>query len=182
MLFSATLAPVASPKRIARSTAPRFSTGSTPGSARSITVACVLGAPPNAVDAPENILLTVESCACVSRPITTSQLTVSFSRSESRRHPAMPVGHGLICVRRAEHAGLFVIVGHQLKSDRAIPGAESAGNAHARNARQRTRHRVKVSQVHRHGVVALFAEPESDAGRNGARDHVALAKRALEIV
>jgi hypothetical protein len=58
-------APIASPKRIARSTAPRFSTGRVPGSAVSMTLACELGGAPNAIDAPEKILLAVVSCACV---------------------------------------------------------------------------------------------------------------------
>src|SRR5215813_9139585 len=40
----------------------------------SIADACVLGAAPNAVGAPEKIFDAVESCACVSRPTTTSQL------------------------------------------------------------------------------------------------------------
>ena len=62
----------ASPSRIARSTAPRLSTGSVPGSARSTAEACVLGAAPNSVDAPEKILLAVDSCVWVSKPITTS--------------------------------------------------------------------------------------------------------------
>jgi len=64
--------PTASPKRIARSTAPRFGTGSTPGSAMSTALACVFGAAPNAVDAPEKIFDTVESCAWVSMPMTIS--------------------------------------------------------------------------------------------------------------
>ena len=47
MLCEATSAPVAMPKRIARSTAPRFNTGSVPGSARSTTLACEFGSAPN---------------------------------------------------------------------------------------------------------------------------------------
>src|SRR5262245_20143049 len=135
MLLSAIVAPTASPKRIARSTAPRLSTGSVPGNARSMTVACVFGAPPNAVDAPEKILLAVESCACVSRPITTSQVTVSASLSEPGRHAAMPVGGALIGVRDAEHLRFFEVVGHELQSDRPVLGAETARNAHARDPR-----------------------------------------------
>jgi hypothetical protein len=38
-----------------------LATGSTPGSAMSTALACVLGAAPNAVDAPENIFEAVES-------------------------------------------------------------------------------------------------------------------------
>ena len=50
-----------------------FSTGSTPGSAMSTADACVFGAAPNAVDAPEKIFDAVDSCAWVSSPMTTSQ-------------------------------------------------------------------------------------------------------------
>jgi len=60
--------PTASPNRIARSTAPRFATGSTPGSAMSTALAWVFGAAPNAVDDPENIFDAVESCAWVFQP------------------------------------------------------------------------------------------------------------------
>jgi len=49
------LAPTARPKRIARSTAPVFSTGRTPGNAISTPQAWVLGSAPKAVDAPEKI-------------------------------------------------------------------------------------------------------------------------------
>ena len=58
---------------MARSTAPRLSTGSTPGSAMSTADACALGGAPNAVEPPEKILDAVESCVCASRPTTTSQ-------------------------------------------------------------------------------------------------------------
>ena len=49
-----------------------LSTGKTPGKARSTAHACVFGAAPNAVAAPEKIFETVANCACVSIPITTS--------------------------------------------------------------------------------------------------------------
>ena len=61
---------------MARSTAPLLSTGSTPGSAMSTAQACVLGAAPNAVEAPEKIFDAVESWACVSSPMTTSHCHV----------------------------------------------------------------------------------------------------------
>jgi len=57
---------------MARSTAPLFATGSTPGSAMSTAQACTLGAAPNRVDAPENIFDVVESWAWISNPITVS--------------------------------------------------------------------------------------------------------------
>ena len=76
--------PTASPKRMARSTAPRFTTGSTPGSAISTALACVLGGAPNAVDAPENIFDAVESCAWVSSPMTISQFMARPMGTEAR--------------------------------------------------------------------------------------------------
>ncbi|MNC92476.1 hypothetical protein D3C83_89120 [compost metagenome] len=71
-MFAASLPLTASPKRTAFATASRFTTGSTPGSAMSTAHACVFGPAPNAVEAPENIFDAVDSCACVSRPMTTS--------------------------------------------------------------------------------------------------------------
>jgi hypothetical protein len=58
---------------MASSAAPRFITGRLPGRARSTTLACVLGAAPKRVLLPEKILDAVESCVCVSRPMTISQ-------------------------------------------------------------------------------------------------------------
>src|SRR5688572_22415520 len=66
------VAPTAIPKRIARSTAPLFNTGKTPGNAISTAHAWALGVDPKAVEAPEKIFDCVESCACVSSPMTTS--------------------------------------------------------------------------------------------------------------
>jgi hypothetical protein len=73
----ATFAPTANPKRIARSTAPRFITGSVPGNARSTGEACVFGAAPKCVDEPLKIFDCVESCVCVSMPMTTSKPRVN---------------------------------------------------------------------------------------------------------
>jgi hypothetical protein len=43
-----------------------------PGSARSTGEACVLGSAPKSVGERLKILLRVDSCACVSKPMTTS--------------------------------------------------------------------------------------------------------------
>ena len=72
MLRGAMCEPTARPKRMARSTAARFITGSVPGSAMSTAQAWVLGSAPKAVLARLKILLWVDSWACVSKPITTS--------------------------------------------------------------------------------------------------------------
>ncbi|MNI71730.1 hypothetical protein D3C73_1276190 [compost metagenome] len=75
----AMVAPTASPKRMARSAAPRFMTGRLPGKARSTSLACVLGAAPNCVLLPEKILESVESWVCVSSPMTISQFIICSS-------------------------------------------------------------------------------------------------------
>jgi hypothetical protein len=72
-LFGATVAPIARPKRMARSTAPLLSTGSTPGRAMSTAQAWALGSAPKAVLAPEKILDCVLSWVWISSPMTTSQ-------------------------------------------------------------------------------------------------------------
>ena len=72
MLRGAMCEPSASPSLMARSTAPRFITGSVPGRARSTALAWVLGSAPKAVGERLKILLSVESWVCVSKPITTS--------------------------------------------------------------------------------------------------------------
>ncbi len=58
---------------MARATAPRLSTGSTPGRAISTLQACTLGSAPKAMLAPEKILDCVLSWVCTSSPMTTSQ-------------------------------------------------------------------------------------------------------------
>src|SRR5262249_27371797 len=153
---------------------------STPGSARSITLACVLGAPPNAVAEPEKILLAVESCACVSRPITTSHVMLC-PRSEARWNAPMPIRRALISVRHAQHPGFLEIVGHQLQANRPVLRAETARNAHARYASKGARHRVKIGEIHGDRVVAFFAEPERDAGGHRACNRIAFPEGALEI-
>ena len=50
-----------------------FNTGKVPGKAKSTGQACTLGSAPKAILAPLNIFECVLNCACVSRPITTSQ-------------------------------------------------------------------------------------------------------------
>src|SRR5512134_3088978 len=113
-----TRAPTARPKRMAFSTAPLLSTGSTPGSAMSTAEACVFGAAPNAVDAPEKILLFVSSCACVSMPITVShaialaphlpraraqQLAVAPAIDEQRLEVALRTAHRRAIFGRNAH-------------------------------------------------------------------------------
>ncbi len=82
---------------MARSTAPLFGTGSTPGSARSIAQACVFGAAPNAVAAPEKIFDDVDSCACVSRPMTVSHF---MANPPHRGRPATRRCQSVACWNR----------------------------------------------------------------------------------
>src|SRR5712692_1080840 len=65
----------ASPVRMANSTALRLMTGKTPGMPRHTGHVWVLGAAPNFVPHPQNILDSVRSCACTSSPMTTSYAT-----------------------------------------------------------------------------------------------------------
>src|SRR5690606_16072200 len=72
----------------------RFGTGSMPGIAASTRLTWLFGSAPNAAEAPENSLALEVTCACTSRPMTTSQVPVRpsisnplmllFSRQEGR--------------------------------------------------------------------------------------------------
>src|SRR5258706_12229328 len=177
---------------MARSSAPLLRTGRTPGSARSTADACELGGAPNAVDAPEKIFDAVLSCACVSNPMTISQsmLFLSFSVSpclrgsalyKCRRPARMPVGRALEHVRRGEHACFIKIIADDLQSHRPPLGTEAAGNRHPRKPREVDRDRVKVVEVHLHGIVALRREVEGDRRRRRADDEVALLERFAEV-
>src|SRR5512134_478135 len=108
LMFAGLLPFTASPKRTAFATASRFATGRVPGSARSTAHACVLGAAPNAVDAPENIFERVLSCAWVSSPMTISHflLITHHSSLDAGRHPRMPVSRKLVLMGDAEHLRL----------------------------------------------------------------------------
>ena len=55
----------------------RLTDGSMPGMPASIGETWAFGAPPNAVDAPENSLASEVTWACTSRPTTTSQAPVA---------------------------------------------------------------------------------------------------------
>jgi hypothetical protein len=70
--FGATCAPIARPKRIAHSPAFLFSTGKTPGSATVDRAGLRVRLGAEGGRSAEKIFETVESCACVSMPITTS--------------------------------------------------------------------------------------------------------------
>src|SRR5262249_1199196 len=65
--------PSARPTAIVRSTAARLATGSAPGCAVQAGQMRVLGSPPDSFGQRQNILLRVESCTWISRPITPSQ-------------------------------------------------------------------------------------------------------------
>src|SRR5574338_360814 len=148
MLFGAMWAPMASPKRMARSTAPRFRTGSTPGRARSTAQAWRLGSAPKAVLAPEKILEAVLSWAWTSSPMTTSQgvRLMSFPSCVARSVAvtAMPIhedrpeilggvagalagalteGHGDL-VALLPHAHAAAIAGQQLDMGRRLDLSE----------------------------------------------------------
>ena len=63
----------ARPTRMASSTARPLSTGNVPGRPNETGSMLVFGSPPKRLGAPLNILVTVASSACTSRPMTVSQ-------------------------------------------------------------------------------------------------------------
>src|SRR4030067_2313291 len=103
-------APTAAPNLIARPTAPLFSTGSTPGSAMLTASACVFGSAPNAVEAPENILLLVESWVCTSSPMQISHGMLISLQPDVLRRAAVPVRRQLVLVCDVQHLCLVEIV------------------------------------------------------------------------
>ena len=170
------VAPTASPNRIARSTAPRFATGSTPGSAMSTALACVFGAAPNAVDAPEKIFDRVDELrvglqADDDFPVQPRRPQAFSAR---RGRPQMPVGRALELVREVEHSRLGEVVADQLQPDRqpAAPEHRTGIDIAGRPARFGA-DGIDVVEVHRHGVCDHFADPERDRRRGRADDHVA---------
>src|SRR5260221_8491853 len=129
------LPPTARPKRIACSIAARLATGRVPGSAMSTAEACVLGAAPNAFGAPENILLRVRSCVCVSMPTTISQvmaLPAFLPRLRAQQLAVAPAvdEHRLEVALRAAHRGAILrshahVLAQIAQRHAAAPGGEA---------------------------------------------------------
>ena len=162
------VAPTASPKRIARSTAPLFNTGSTPGKAMSTAEACEFGAAPYAVAAPEKIFDAVDSCVCVSNPTTTSHDPVP-SRLKRLGCTGVPVGHLLILVRDVQQLRFAEIVALQLHPDGQSATVEAAGYRQRRCTGEVGGDRENVVEVHLHRVVGLGAQLEGRTGAVGPR-------------
>src|SRR3990167_11311458 len=135
MLFGAMAAFTARPNSMAGSTAPLFITGSVPGSARSTAQACVLGSAPKAVGARLKIFDCVDSWACVSKPITTSQPWMSFAViSIPLRLSKVEIGRLLEAVSGVQQLAFGEVVAEQLQAHGHVARAETAGDAHARQA------------------------------------------------
>src|SRR5476649_2045592 len=177
----AILAPTARPKRIARSTAALFITGSTPGSARSTGLACVFGSAPNLIGEPLKIFDSVVSCTWFSRPMTTSHSILVFSLRYSlmyragdalnaKRRPLVPVGRQLVLVGDVEQLGFAEVVADDLQSDRAIRVlvalAEAARNRHAGQAGQAGRQREDIGGSSPPGRRSCRRGPRPRSGRS----------------
>src|SRR5688500_2091384 len=104
----------------------------------STAAACVFGAAPNAVEAPEKIFERVFNWACTSSPMTVSQ--PAFTRSpvhlNTGGHLQMPIGIQLVLVRNVQHLRLAEVVADDLQPDRESFGIEAAGDRHAGKPRQ----------------------------------------------
>jgi len=113
--------------RPAISTTRRFRTGRAPGNPRQTGQVLELGSSPKRVEHPQNIFESVLSCACISRPITGSYL--SLIQSYRRQHiedsilktARVEEGSGRLCNCR-----LYLREWHQSKECfYACPGANS---------------------------------------------------------
>src|SRR5258708_144931 len=170
--------------------------------------ACVFGGAPKAVDAPEKIFAFVESCVCVSSPITTSHppattplLSGPFERrraaprrslrplggqraciSRVRGRSSMPVGHLLILMRDVEQLRFAEIVALDLQTDRQTAPIEAAGNRDGGRAGQVAGDGEDVVQIHLYRVVGLGADLERGRGRRRAYGDGAFSVRALAVV
>src|SRR5436190_7821409 len=199
------VAPMARPKRMACSTAARFSTGSVPGSAMSTAEACVLGSAPKALAAAEKILLRVRSCAWVSMPTTISQAIVATSPRRHRscaarcsygrrvpswrgasqrrlaRHARMPVGRLLVAMGDAEELRFGKVIAGELQADRQAGVVEPTGHGKRRQSGERRRDGEDVIEVHLHRIIAFRADGERGGGGGGPEDDIALRERLHEI-
>src|SRR5437667_5255701 len=188
---------------MARSTAPLFSTGSTPGKAMSTAEAWLFGGAPKAVEAAEKIFDAVESCVWVSSPMTVSHFIATilewrqgdpeksggFSRSlvfpcsiERYRHAPVPVGHPLVLMGDAEDARLAKMIPLNQHADGKAFFVESARNRNSRSARQVAGDGEDIVQVHLDRVVGLVADRKRGRRRCRADDDVAAFVDALEIL
>ena len=145
--------------------------------------ACVFGAAPNAVDAPENIFDAVESCACVSSPMTTSHfmrpprylaLCPPPSCADPFRYARVPIRRLLESMRDVEEPGFGKRVALHLQSDRHPVAIEPAGYRQRGSARQVCRDRENIVQVHLDRIVGLGADREGGGrrGRSQITSHV----------
>src|SRR5690606_9740908 len=149
---------------MARSTAPRLSTGSTPGSAMSTALVWRLGSAPNAVLAPEKILLAVLSWAWTSSPMTTSQsdrLMVC-----SRVACGWPPGSVALAVGPIDDDRPQVIEGAAGAAGGAIGEADGDGLALLEDI-----HRAPVGRAQLHArLLARLRERAVEAAAAAARD------------
>src|SRR5450830_1371857 len=158
---------------MARSTAPRFITGSTPGRARSTGLAWVLGSAPKAIALPLKIFELVVSCTWFSRPMTTSHCMVvlSYECLDAGRGAAVPVGDLLVLVGDAQQLGFSKIITDDLQADGALAiglaRTETAGDGHAGQAGQAGRQGKNIGQVVGDRVVGLLARFQATVGATG---------------
>src|SRR5882724_4639909 len=125
-------APIAKPNLMARSTAPLFSTGNTPGNARLTASACVFGSAPKLVDAAENILLLVESWVCTSRPMTISHSIFMSLQPDILRNATVMIRHQLVLMRNVQHLRLGEIITNDLQPNRTAVSTEAGRDRHPR--------------------------------------------------
>ena len=186
--------------RIADSTATRFTTGSEPGRPRQIGQTWVLGAAPNSVGQPQNILSRSSSSTCTSSPSTGSKRSTTSSKSTASRRAAVigrpPARHAVeqrvapssrAARPRTQHrpgtSAPQPRAGAMICSPTGSPSSSASphGHRHAAIAGEVGRDRREVVEVHRQRVVHLVAHRERRRRRRGRDQHVDLLERRGEV-
>src|SRR5258708_22151361 len=154
----------------------RLMTGSMPGMAASTSETWELGAPPNAVAAPENSLDCEATWAWTSRPITTSQSPVAprisfdfFAGAFISRLPPLrrreAAGGVFDHLRQREQRLLVERAADELQPERQAFRRQAAGNRKTGQSRHVHGHREHVVEVHFYRIpLAFHADREGGPG------------------
>src|SRR5690606_37320384 len=139
-----------------------LSTGKVPGSARSNTLACVLGSAPNVVEEPENSLDLVASCTCTSSPMTVSHamvispvpvLLLAWARAGGA---GVPIRRLLEAMCQIQQLPFGEVATDDLQAYRQTAD-DTGGYRQARKACQVHRDGVDVFEIHGHRVLGFGA-------------------------
>src|ERR1700733_12008198 len=182
-----------------------------PGIAASTSETCVLGSPPNAVEAAENSLEREVTCACTSRPTITSQspvaplmsfalalsvaMWIALFSSEVRRDlsagsscpPRLGKRHSarrlLNRLAECEQRLLVERTADELQPERQAIARQACGRDKSWQTGHVDGHGEDVVEVHFDRIVrALLTDPEGGGGGGGGQNRIdAVGEHALEV-